>query len=72
MKIATHEERKECEMGFTITRQGGPHDGHVWRPVKATLDDGSKLRLWKSNQLEGYYKQVFVPWDFEHQSIIDM
>ena len=74
MKIIKHEERNEDEMGFLrITRKmhGGPNDGQEFRTVKAHMDDGSIRTLWVCNTHQGYFKQVFVPWDFEHPKVIE-
>jgi len=69
--IVSHRERRANEMGQTITRRGGANDGVEFRMVEATLSDGRTEWLWKSNSHEGYFKQVFVPWDFEHDKILD-
>jgi len=55
----------------TITRLGGKHDGLKFIRVKAELDDGSIIHVWVSNERKGYFKQVFVPWDFNHSKIIE-
>lgn len=44
--------------------------GEKWSQVKAEMDDGSIRWLWVSDTREGHFKQVFVPFDFDHPSIL--
>jgi hypothetical protein len=69
-RIVKHEERNENETGYTRTIHGGVNDGQEFRMVKAHMDNGSILWLWMCNTNEGYFKQVFVPWDFDHPKIV--
>lgn len=60
------------ELGHVeISRDGGAKDGMSFQLVNTQMDNGEVLGLWVCNTLPGYYKQVFVPWDFEHPSIVD-
>ena len=68
--ILRHRERSEKEFGMSVETVGGPRDGQKFRMVKAEMDDGSIRWLWVSNNSHGYFKRVFVPWDFEHPKII--
>ena len=54
----------------TVTRLGGKHDGLKFTRVRVELDDGTVRHLWISSETRSFYKQVFVPWDFEHPKIV--
>lgn len=70
MKIVKHL-RPDSEFGYTIQRVGGEHDGETFELVQVVFDNGqTKPGFWKSDSREGYFKQVFVPWDFEHEAIV--
>lgn len=70
MKIISINERDESKMGITITKIGGKMDGESFRMVECITDSGHKIYLYKSNARDGLFKQVFVPYDFEHKVII--
>lgn len=72
MKVISHEELGANEFGLIITRMGGGHDGLEFRMVNACLEDGTVKRLFISNSHAGYFKQVFVPWDHEHQQAVEV
>jgi len=69
-KIVKHREREDSEMGYSITKLGGKDDGEEFRMVIAEFDDGTTKRLFASNVRDGYFKEVLVPWDFEHEKIL--
>jgi len=51
---------------------GGANDGKEFRMVKAQMDDGSVCWFWACNTMPGYFRQVFVPWDFQHHQIVEL
>jgi hypothetical protein len=58
--------------GFmTIIKRGGKHDGLQFDSGTAEMDDGSMRTLWVCNDKKGFFKQVFVPWNFNHSKIIE-
>lgn len=59
-------------MGYSLTRVGGVRDGEEFRMVEATMSDETKRWVFASNTRPGLFKQVFVPWDFEHPKIVDV
>lgn len=69
VKVIKHTERDENEEGCSVTMRGGERDGLEFRMVKAEMSDGNIRWLWACNVHDGYFKQVFVPWDFEHHAI---
>ena len=71
MSIKEYRERTPSESGFSVERRGGPLDGQRFRMVEATMDDGTKKWLFACNTHEGLFKQVFVPWDFQHPALIE-
>jgi hypothetical protein len=71
MNITTFRERNPGEHGFTVTFHGGERDGETFRMVEAAVEDGTKRWLFASNARAGLFKQVFVPWEFEHEKLID-
>lgn len=74
MKPLSHRERDPSEIGHSIIFRGGKNDGEEFRMVEVTMSDGtldtSREWLFASNARDGYFKQVFVPWDFEHPEIV--
>jgi hypothetical protein len=56
---------------LTITRIGGSHDGEVMRMMDCEMSDGTIRRYLDSNARPGFFKQVTVPWDFEHPKILE-
>ena len=68
MKIVA--ENPESSYGLSITRVGGANDGERFTSVEVVLDDGSKTSAFKSSARSGYFKRVFVPFDFNHESIV--
>ena len=38
--------------------------------VNAEMTDGTTRDLWISDERQGYFKQVFVPWDFEDPAVV--
>jgi len=48
----------------------GPLDGIKFTCVEVTFDDGESGTAFLCNDRPGYFKQIFVPWDFEHDGII--
>lgn len=58
------------EVGQTITKVGGPQDGMKFSSVRAVMDDGTERWLYELDDSRRYFKQVFVPWDFEHPQLI--
>ena len=71
MKIIKHEELKENEPGLLIKIRGGENDGLEFRMVTVHMDDSSTYNMWICNAKEGYFKQVFVPWDFENPNFVE-
>jgi len=55
----------------TVTRLGGEHDGLRFTSVRVELDDGTSRHFWISSEDKKFYKQVFVPWNFNHSKIIE-
>lgn len=70
MKIVKHRESNESEMGITVITFGGAKDGMTFRAVEALLDNGEYRWFYVCNCKEGYFRSVFVPWDFEHAEVI--
>lgn len=68
--IVSHRERSENEMGCTLHRVGGASDGEEFRMVEVSFSDGSTQWLFASNAREGFFKHVFVPWDFDHPKVV--
>lgn len=60
-----YRERMETEPGCSIEYVGGSADGQTLRQVRCKMSDGSIRWFWKSDSHEGFFKQVFVPWNFE-------
>jgi len=54
---------------MTKTRLGGEKAGETWTQIIAVLDNGREVTAWVSNARPGYFKEVFVPFDFEHEAI---
>lgn len=71
MNIVGHRERGYEEMGYSVSKIGGRDDGDTFRMVEAQMNNGTRQWLWASNTRNGYFKQVFVPWDFNHPEIVD-
>jgi hypothetical protein len=71
MKILEHRELGKNEHGITVTKKGGENDGETFRSVMVHLEDDSAAGAFMSNVRPGYFKQVFVPWDFTHKEIIE-
>jgi hypothetical protein len=71
MKILGHQELGPPHGAFEVHRIGGPNDGEVFRLVQASFDNGQSAMLFVSDSRPGYFRQVFVPWDFEHPAIAD-
>jgi hypothetical protein len=67
MKIVRHE---EPIYPMRIFMCGGASDGRVFKLVDTHMDDGSVHGLWISDDLDGYFRQVFVSWDFKHEKIL--
>lgn len=70
MSVLEHEKPTPTDTWYSITRFGGALDGEKFTQVKCQMSDGTTRILWVSNTRTGYFKQVFVPWDFEHSAIV--
>lgn len=72
MKILKHEEPsgQEYRMSVMFCKKGTKEPAETFRTVKLHMEDGTITGGWKSNKRRGYFRQVFVPWDFEHPKII--
>ena len=57
------------DFGMSITYMGGSRDGLQFKQIQIEIG-GQKQTAWICNELPGYFKQVFVPLDFEHEKII--
>jgi len=64
MKIVTPKGKESW--GYSITRS----NGEKFTQVQVEMDDGSVVDLFVSNAREGYFRQVFVPWDFKNPAIV--
>lgn len=64
MKIISHRYPKPEEDSMTLEKVGGPNDGEIFKTVIVTLEDGSTAVAWISNLRPGYFKQAFIPWDW--------
>lgn len=69
MKITSFREKERGDFRLSITHIGGAADGEEFRVVTATLDDETERDVFVSNNRKGFFKQVLVPWDFEHPQI---
>ncbi|HEU4344062.1 MAG TPA: hypothetical protein VFU31_21110 [Candidatus Binatia bacterium] len=65
MKIVSHRDASPDEYQMSVSAIGGPNDGEIFRTVVVTLEDGREGWAWLSNTRSGYFKQIFVPWDWE-------
>jgi hypothetical protein len=45
-------------------------DGEAFIAAIGVLEDGSEVGIFVSNCREGFFKQVFVPYDFQHKAIV--
>ena len=72
MKIVKHEDlginQTQWGQKVTIFRKGEP-DIEL-NLVKCIMDNGEVNSLFTCNSKPGYFKKVFVPWDFEHPEMI--
>lgn len=66
-----HWSQSSTGFGMSVTRQGGLRNGEVMHQVVATMEDGTESGLWVSSVEPGYFKQVFVPWDFSCNELLD-
>lgn len=66
MKIVGHEEMLNAS-GDPWSQQwrDGPHDGTVFTYVVGRGEDGRDYAAWICNAKPGYFKQIFVPFDFQ-------
>lgn len=69
LKIEILEVTHAANMGLTVSTIGGLNDGEEFSAINAKMSDGTTKYLWTSSAKKGYFKQVFVPWDFEHEQI---
>ncbi len=60
----------EDEMAMRVITYGGARDGEVLASVTCVTEDGRRVTAFISNARPGYYKNVFVPWDFEHPEML--
>lgn len=66
MKIISHREPNDSEFGMSYEF----YNGEYVSKVIGKLDNGTETTVWVSDRRPGYYKQVFVPCDFNHPDMI--
>lgn len=62
---------KPPEMGFSTGKRGGKDDGVEFTMVEAVLENGKTEYLFRCNTMDGFFKQVFIPYGFKCPEIID-
>ena len=70
LSIVKFRERRPDENGWiSFTFNGGKWDGVTLRKVVATLSDGTEKSLLATSNSKFFFKEVVVPWDFEHKAL---
>lgn len=72
-KRIVKEESDELNVSMSVVcNESSPNDGLSFRSKIVTLEDGSKAIAFRCNAHTGYFRQVFVPWEFHCPELIDL
>lgn len=55
---------------MVVEFKGGSNDGLKFTLIDGVAEDGREITAWTCNHRPGYFRQVFIPLDFEHPDMV--